>query len=289
MKRILVPTDFSPNAEFALRVAIDIASRAKGTIILYHVYGPVESPFINDKISRKEYNIQTETIILKRLQRLRKKVLQDGNNVIISTVIGHFPLINNILGFAEQNQIDLIVMGTKGAGGIRKIIIGSVAARIAQKTDIPVLLIPNKFKSKELKQIVFASDFHPSDRHAISFTLAFSKLYHGTVKVVHLIASDASEKKSLKERADFGHFVNSMQDKFDNENLEFQLLEIAPEHNRIETLYKEIAYDILAMVRGKRTFLQKISSASHTQSMAFMTKKPLLIMPPEDSQPDESI
>lgn len=57
MKRLLVPTDFSPNAECALRVAVDIAYRDEATIILYHIYMPIESPFIDDKVKRKEHNV----------------------------------------------------------------------------------------------------------------------------------------------------------------------------------------------------------------------------------------
>ena len=174
MKRLLVPTDFSPNAECALRVAVDIAARDGATIILYHIYMPVESTFIDDKERRNAHNIEQETIALKRLQRLRKKVLKNNQDVNISCLLGRTPLVNNILGFAEHNHIDMIVMGTRGATGIKKILVGSVAATIAKKTDIPLLLVPEEFSPKTLSKIVFATDFHPYDEEALSFTVSFA-------------------------------------------------------------------------------------------------------------------
>ncbi len=66
---MLVPVDFSPTSEKALRFAVDIASKANGMVILYHVYIPVGSTFIGTEETRKQYNTQTEANLLKRLQR----------------------------------------------------------------------------------------------------------------------------------------------------------------------------------------------------------------------------
>lgn len=288
MKRILVPTDFSPNALSALRIAVDIALRAKGTIILYHVYIPVEGPFIDDKIKRKGYNIEKEKIILKRLQRVTKKVMKDVNSsVTISTIIGRSPLINNILGFAEHNHIDLIVMGTKGASGIKKVLVGSVAAKIVQRTDVPVLLIPDKYEQTELGNIVFASDYQPSDQQAISFTLRFGKLFNGNVTIAHLLSAEMPEKEKEKEKNDFDAYAHYMQRKFNRSNVKFQLLEVAPGNEKMETLEKEIPYNMLVMVRRKRSIFQKIFSGSFTKNMACIAKKPLLIIPQGETLEDK--
>ena len=287
MKRILVPTDFSPNALSALRIAVDIALRNKGTIILYHVYTPAKRTVIHDKIEREQDNMQAETIILKRLQRLKKRVLKDVNNVAISTIIGRTPLLNNILGFAEHNHIDMIVMGTKGAGGIKKVFIGSVAAKIAQSADVPVLLIPEKFRRAELNSIVFASDFHVSDQNAISFSLAFARLYNSMLTIVHVLSGNTSEKKRQKEKNDFETYAYYLQRKLNKNNLKFQLLATPSGSDKIKTLYKEIPYNMLVMVRRTKSFFQKIFSVSFTQSMAYIANKPLLIIPAQE--PDEEV
>ena len=277
MQRILVPTDFSPTAEKAFRFALDIATKAKGTVILYHVYTPVESTIMDTVQKRKQYNAQTETNLVKRLQRLKKKVTADTADVPVS-IVGRSPVIDNILGFAEHNHIDLIVMGTQGASGLKKIIIGSVAARIVEKTDIPVLLVPEKFEWTEPERVVFITNYLQTDRQALSVVLALAKLYGAAVTVVHLVDVFAKEEK---EKIDFENYAHSMHRELNEFNLKFKLLKTTSVTETMENLYKEISYDMLAMVRRKKNFLEKFFIKSFTQNMAYVTNHPLLVVPEE--------
>lgn len=185
MKRILVPTDFSRTAEKAFRFALDLAQRAKGIVILYHIYTPLGSVFVGTEESRKQYNTQSEVDIIKRLQRLRKKVTADFTGVSVSTIVGHAPLTDNILGFAEDNHIDLIVMGTQGCSGLRRAIIGSEAARIAERSDLPVLLVPEKYEFMEPHQFVFATNFSSTDKAALAIVGEMAKLYEAEITILH--------------------------------------------------------------------------------------------------------
>ena len=279
MQRILVPTDFSPTAEKAFRFALNIATKAKGTVILYHVYTPVESPFIDTGQKSKQYNTQTETNLVKRLQRLKKKVTAHTADVPVSTIVGRSPVIDNILGFAEHNHIDLIVMGTQGASGLKKIIIGSVAARIVEKTDIPVLLVPEKFEWTEPERIVFITNYLQTDRQALSVVLALAKLYGAALTVVHLVDVFAKEEK---EKIDFDNYAHAMHRELNEFNLKFKLLKTSSVTETMENLYKEIPYDIVAMVRRKKSFLKKFFLKSFTQNMAYVTNQPLLVVPEEE-------
>ena len=76
MKRILVPTDFSPTAEKAFRIALDIASKSEGKIFLYHAYTPVDrtTSIALDKKGVAS-NSHTEADLMKKLERLKKKVI----------------------------------------------------------------------------------------------------------------------------------------------------------------------------------------------------------------------
>ena len=279
MQRILVPTDFSPTAEKAFRFALDIATKAKGTVILYHVYTPEESTFIDTEQKSKQYNTQTETNLVKRLQRLKKKVTAHTADVPVSTIVGRSPVIDNILGFAEHNHIDLIVMGTQGASGLKKIIIGSVAARIVEKTDIPVLLVPEKFEWIEPKRIVFITNYLQTDRQALSGVLALAKLYEAALTIVHLVDVFAKEEN---EKIDFDNYAHAMHRELNEFNLKFKLLKTSSVTETMENLYKEIPYDMLAMVRRKKSFLKKFFLKSFTQNMAYVTNQPLLVVPEEE-------
>ena len=280
MKRILVPVDFSPTSEKALRFAVDIASKSKGSIMLYHVYTPEGSTFIGTVETRKQYNTQTEANLLKRLQRFKKKVIQTTDEVSVAAVIGRSPIIDNILGFAEANQADMIVMGTQGASGLRKVIVGSVAAHIIEKSDIPVLLVPEKFEWKEPEQFVFATNYQRADRKALTLTVALAKIYNATVTVVHLL--DPYLQFSDKQQADFGEYAFIMQRTFSDCNLKFKELKTTTIADTMEKLQDEIRHDVLVMVRRKKDFLERLFAESLTKNMAYIAKKPLLVVPEEE-------
>jgi len=279
MKRILVPTDFSPTAERAFSFALDLAAKAKGTIILYHTYVPVESTFIGTEKIRKQYNTQNETNIVKQLQRLRKKVAGESNEVAVSAIVGRSPLIDNILGFAEHNHIDLIVMGTQGASGLKKTIIGSVAARVIEKSDLPVLLVPAKYELEEPKQFVFATNYQSSDKQALTLVDAIAKLYHAEIAVLHFLNVYDTEAEKEKKKNDFDTFAYSLQRVFNESKIKFHLLEVPSVMETMEALDNKFPYDILAMVRRNKTFLEKMFIRGFTQKMTIVTKKPLLVIP----------
>ncbi len=282
MNRILVPTDFSPTAEKAFRFAIDIAERNKGTVILYHVYTPVKSRYIGVEKTRIHANDQMETNLLKRLQRLKKKVTAGNALIPISTVLGRTPLVDNILGFSEHEHIDLIVMGTKGASNFKKSIIGSVAANIAENAGIPVIMIPEKYEWKEPEHIVFATDYSPSDRKALSVLTRLSKLYNTRIAVLHVFS--VYEEESEKERLvnDFETYAYQIRKEYPESKLEFHVVKTTSVFQAIENLDKEFPHDMLVMVRKKKSYYEKHLLKSFTKNMAYITQKPFLIVPEEE-------
>jgi len=279
MKRILVPVDFSPTAEKAFRFAADIAAKARGTIILYHVYTPVESAFVATGQKRKQYNAQTEVNLVKRLQRLKKKVIGESAGVTVSTIVGRPPLVDNILGFAEHNHIDLVVLGTQGASGLKKTIIGSVAARIIEKSVLPVLLVPSKYEYAEPRQFVLTTNFHQADKQAIKIICDLAKHYEAAITVLYFLSLYKTESEKEKERTDFDTYAYSLQRKFSDCSMKFHLLETSSVTETLENLDKKMPYDIMIMVRRKKSFLEKLFVKSFTKKMAYLTNKPLLIVP----------
>lgn len=279
MKRILVPVDFSPTAEKAFRFALEIAGRSKGTVVLYHLYTSVASGLLYTAKTKKLYNDQQESNLLKRLSRLKKKVTAGSDAVSVSTIVGRTPIVNNILGFAEANHIDMIVMGTQGASGFKKAVIGSVASRIIKKSDIPVLVVPEKFEWKIPEQIVFASDCQPTDIQTLPVILSFAKAFKRGVNIIHVFSSNATETGKQVTKELFHTYSFSFQRLFSDHRVKFQLMEAGSVMEAMENLEKKLPYDVLAMVRGKKSFFENYLLKSFTQEMAYISRKPLLIIP----------
>lgn len=279
MKRILVPVDFSPTSIKAFRYAVEIASKSGGNIILYHLYTPAKSTTVGVFENIRAYNQELETSNLKRLQRLKKKVLSDGIEVPVSTLVGRPPVVNNILGFAEHNHVDMIVMGTQGASGLKKVIVGSVAAKVVAQSDIPVLLVPEKYELNPIEKIVFTTDIQKADRKALPVVFDFANLYNALVTLVNL--NDPSHQYDEKEKKDFEMYAYYIQRDFNDSRVQFQQLKTTSVIKTMENLHEEIPYDLLVMARRKLSFLNRFFQKSFTKKMAYITKQPLLIIPEE--------
>ncbi|MBC6491409.1 universal stress protein [Flavihumibacter stibioxidans] len=279
MKRIVVPTDFSPTAERAFQYALDIAAKSGAAVILYHVYEPVESEFIDNVTKRRLYNEQMESDLMKQLQRLTHKFVPADFSVPVSTILGRAPVVDNILGFAEHNQIDLVVMGTQGAGGLKRALVGTIASRIIKQADCPVLLIPEKFDWKLPAQIVYATDCMAPDRTAFNLVLSLAKLYEAKITVVHMIHGDAGETNLDQESGFFEKYAHALQQDYSDFTISFELVKTVSMVDAMERLHQELPYDMVVMVRREKHFLQRFFVESFTKNMLYTTSQPLLVIP----------
>ncbi len=278
MIRILVPTDFSPTAERAFRFAAEFGSKTKGTIILLHVNEKEEIAYYDTPEKKHEYRKHLETKQLKKLQRLKKKVVTPQMNVTVSTIVVQTPLVKNMLSFVKQNQIELIIMGTQGASGLKKTVVGSITSRIVEKAGIPVLVIPEKYEWKDPQEIIFATNYHCKDRAALSFTLSVAKVFNADVTVLHVADIDTEESNKTQCFSNYAYFL---QRTFNDSRIKFQELKSSHIKDSLEHLRESIPFDLMVMVRRDKKFLEKIFLKSFTKNMACTTRLPLLVVPEE--------
>ncbi len=156
-KKILIPTDFSENSNLAFRHAVLLARQNDAKIYLLHVIPPIDQSmktYLSTYMDQKVYEelernkMQTHQEELKKeLQNFTQTELgdfpEDLKRFVCTTVtIGH--PVNKILEAAEENNIDVIVMGTHGRGILEHAFLGSVAEKVLRKANRPVFIIPLK-------------------------------------------------------------------------------------------------------------------------------------------------
>ena len=149
-KNILCPTDFSEPANSALSYACDLVAQYRAELHLLHVlpdpvaaltaYGPVVSgiPADWEKTMREEADKQLAGLLdteWEKANRVRRCVTEGIPNV-------------QIVLYAEENAIDLIIMGTHGRTGFNHFLMGSEAEKVVRKSPCPVLTIPPQGKDK---------------------------------------------------------------------------------------------------------------------------------------------
>jgi nucleotide-binding universal stress UspA family protein len=156
MKSILVPFDFSDQSVSAFRFALDVAAESKGSILLLHV---IELPVLHDPLLmpvhafEKSFLDELSTKTELKFQKIIEKYADDRKHVKTSMVFGsiHTMIVDTI----QKEKIDLVVMGTKGADGLREILIGSNTEKIVRRSPVPVIAVKKYVKGSSIKNIVF--------------------------------------------------------------------------------------------------------------------------------------
>ena len=138
---ILVPTDFSKDAESAYFAALNLLGRKQGTrVVLLHVYHlPYEYTAYGTIPTSLDYFKDVEGAAEERLANLAGELERQGFEVETVAREGFPP--EGILGEAEAADADLIAMGTHGRTGLAHLVLGSTAERVVQRADCPVLTL----------------------------------------------------------------------------------------------------------------------------------------------------
>ena len=269
----MVPTDFSDNAHNALNYATFIADKLNSQIILFNFFRvPLTSGDVPIDPSLIE-ELENESI--ETLLQLKKDVLEKLPDLDIKCISssGLDNEVNEICGVSDNNRVDLVVMGTKGASGVTKALIGSNAAHVIDNSNCPVLAVPEFAAFKGIKKIVYATDFNASDYKSIHFLKELASHFDAEIIIVHI----ADEHHSIIHESN--HLEKFKQDlsKYTSiDKINFELIAGEDVQQRLNRLIEETNADIISMSSHKRTLFQRLFDRSITKKMTYHTHVPLL-------------
>ncbi|WP_395044233.1 universal stress protein [Flavobacterium sp.] len=198
MKKILIPTDFSDHAEYALKVAAQIAKKNNGEIILLHM---LELPHqASDAIGAGSDIPEImffKNAAIRRLEDLMDEDYLDG--IKVSEIIQFELAFDGILNISKKNNVDLIVMGSHGASGYKEMFIGSNAEKVVRNSNVPVLIIKKEEGNFEVKDFVFASDFADEVKKPFEKVVEFANKYDSTLHLVTINTPNDFKSTSAAE------------------------------------------------------------------------------------------
>lgn len=274
MKTILVPTDFSKNAENALNYAIAIAERNKSKILLLHTY------LIDYPVSYTSYELIVEEkkkaldYSEHRLNAEAMKIRRAGN-IAFETLSEEDSTLDAILKVTKQRKIDLVVMGTKGESNLSNAILGSNTAEVIQKVDCPVLAVPMGASYEALKKITYAVAYDPGDFNVLEEVVDLAKLFNAQVNVLHIIEMPEAGTPT-KEKEKMKMFMDEANQRINYNNMSYQLLDGETIEDRLEQYVNENSTNILVMSTHHRGFFKRLFGRSVTKHMAYHSETPLM-------------
>lgn len=258
MKKILLPTDFSLNADKALNFAVQIAKRAKAEIFLVHACDLIDSPFKDKQTIYKEHN-QAITEKANETLTLLKKSIEGPEQPIVNIKLYKGSVTDTILQVSEEHDANLIIMGTSGMAGLHEKIFGSKTAHIIGETNVPLIAVPPDI---------------------INPVIELAGLFNATVHIAIFTDVDTAEAYDyLNHKRSITAYEEKLKSLYKNTSIKSVHLN---GHRFQETLEKYILeqyIDIVAMVTHRRTFLESIFNRSMTKKMAYHTQIPLLAIP----------
>jgi nucleotide-binding universal stress UspA family protein len=181
---ILVPHDFSPTSDAALRRAVTLAKAAKGRIHVLHAYAwPVRGVLPYDMTIPAGVADAIRAGIEEKLAELRAGVEREG--VSATAEASAETAVEAVVGAAEKLGAGLIVMGTRGLTGIKHVVLGSVAERTVRLAPCPVLSVKEDDAGGPARRILAATDFSPTGEHACAVAASLAKQLGAELHVAH--------------------------------------------------------------------------------------------------------
>lgn len=267
MKKILVPTDFSENANLALRHAIEIANKLGATICILHAYQVATSAGNLVSIDHivKADREEELTALIREIKHLL------APNTRIESRISKGNSVESICYSAEKLKADLIIMGTKGADGMKKLFLGSTSSNVILHTPIPVLAIPTDFQNFHLKNITLALDSKKiEDLTLLKSILNLVKGFNAVLDLLTVIDED-HPKASIDP---------DLEDYLKNEGVDYTYFVVKAGHI-VEGIRKFVAReksDMLCLIHHPRGLFQNIFGASVAKEMVFDSGVPLMVL-----------
>ncbi len=278
MKNVLLPTDFSENSMNAIEYALAFYEETPCNFYLLHVIklntiASNDSPYILTKDTLEDIYTKPAKIKLKELlKHISTKFPNNKNHKFYSLTDYNF-LIESIRQNVKEKNIDMIFMGTKGASGLKKIIIGSNTGDVITKVHCTTLVIPENAKFKRLKEIAFPTDF--SLLYNMNHLQPISDIIESNdaaLRILHIGKKDSVLNNDQKKNKEL------LEDYFNNFENSFHFLTNKKVEDAIQCFVESRDIDMITMVAKNLNYFQQILFHSKIENISYHTDVPFLVL-----------
>ncbi len=271
MKTIIVPTDFSPIATNAMHYAIDMAKKVNASLLLLHVYQvPVsftDTPIVLVSIEDLRKGAEEQVAHLKtEVEHLTSGSLKVYTETRLGNVADELEnLCNKINPFA-------VVMGTKGASGVERILFGSNTLTAIRHLTWPVICVPpGKTFGEGIKKIGFACDFKDVVKSTPThYIVDFVKEFNAELDVLNV---DYHNKHFTPETPEQSALLHTM---LEEANPVYHFIEHADIEDGINEFAEKNNIDLIITIPKKHRLLEGVFKPSSTKQLVYQSHVPVM-------------
>lgn len=281
MKHIILPTDFSKNAINACAYALKLFKNERCTFHLVHSYAPmkktsvrISNSFENLEVSSNTNQVKSQNNLLKFIADLRKISGKPWH--FFKPVSSPKLLVVALRELIENTDAELIIMGTKGASGLKEIFMGSTTVHVIKSIkSCPIMAIPENFGFESPLEIAFATDlFRFYSQAELAPVLNLAKIFKSTIRIVNV----AEKEQPLSEIQNFNLSIIKKYFK-DVPNYLCRTSFQQSISRTLELFTEELDIHLLALLNYQHGYLERVRRESIVKKIAFHTTIPLLIIP----------
>ena len=277
MKKILLPTDFSDNANNAISYAVQLYKNEKCNFILLNTYTPIiyQVEFLQASSPQLEVLEIVKETSKRKLSESIESIKTEFNNPnhTFSQISAFNTLTAEVNELYEGNAMDLIIMGTQGATGLKEVLFGSNTVHVLKNAKCPVIAIPSDFSFETPHEILFPTDYDIDyQKKHIQPILDISEMYNTRINILHVLYGNNLSDKQEKNRLILENYVKKTAHLFHmvkNQNIaeaitEFQL---------------KARINLLVMINNKHSFFENLFFKSTINQIGFHLNVPFLVIP----------
>jgi len=277
MKKILIPTDFSGPATWAVAAAKDIAMRSGAEIILLHVVEQQRKESFNAQGQIEMIEDWEERIFTSKLiQRGKNQLAEIANDLADSQVRVRVELrignpYHGISTIITDFDVDLVVMGSCSRSNLERWFVGSNTQKVVRNAKCPVLTIHEKPGDKPFKNIVYATSLREDENTFSDVIKTAQKIYDATIHVVR-INTRSNFRPDLAIKKLMSRFVR----RIELDNYTLNIFNDLTEEEGILHFAKSIDADLIGMATHGRMNLMQLFTGSISQDVVNYSKTPVL-------------
>jgi nucleotide-binding universal stress UspA family protein len=265
--KIIVPIDFSENSIKALEFAIFMADKRNAKITLVHVVEVVYDFASQAAIALDSMFTDGENLLKKIIEKYK------ASEVEMDYKITEGVASISTARIADEIGATLIVMGTQGASGIKKALIGTTTVNLIREANCPVLVVPAQAHVAEIKKVTLALEFANHEEKFIDWVIYMSEKWGLGLEILHI-----QTNQGFKEELAILGMEGYLNKKYPELKVRIHTFYASSASEGLDLFMQEHDNMILVMCHEHRNLWDQIIQKSQSIKMAYHTHIPLLIM-----------
>ena len=273
MKKIIVPIDFSEHSEYALEAAAIIAQKHDAELLALHMLEISDAILTHNTGEQQSKAFFLLKLAEKRFDQFLEKDYLKGLKV--SPIVKHFKVFSEVNDVAEEQNADLIVMGSHGASGVKEFFVGSNTEKVVRHSEIPVLVIKHNPILMDFENVVFACDFSEESVKAYNDAKEVFEVMGSKIHLVYVNLPNIGFRSTAEMEKRVAEFMKKSDGNLDKMNEVAYVSDYSVEQGII-SYANVIGADLIAIATHGRTGLAHFFEGSISEDLANHSTLPVM-------------